>query len=79
MRLNNKKIPYDQFVENIVIKRKIFTSGRAVYTAEYQTDRKTYSDTVTYNINEPEDVPFYDTWAREQLIKKLLIQINRGN
>jgi len=78
MRLENKQIPYDHFVENIVVKRKLFTSGKVLYTAEFKMNNVAYSDTISYHINEPEDVPYYDNWAREQLTRKLLIQINKG-
>ena len=78
MRLNNKTIPYEYFIENIIVKRKLFTSGRAVYTAEFNYNGHTYSDTITYHINEPEDVPYYDNFAKDQLSRKLLIQVNKG-
>jgi len=78
MKLNNKIIPYTYFIENLVIRRKLFTSGKAIYTGEFKTERDTYSDTVTFNIDLAEDIPEYDKFAREQLIRKLLFQINKG-
>jgi hypothetical protein len=74
----NKTVTYEQFVENIVVKRKLFTTGNVQYKGIFDFGNKTYTDTVTYHINEPEDIHYYDTFARDQLIRKLLIQINRG-
>ena len=77
MRLHNKKIPYQYFIENIKIKRKLFTSGKVIYTGEFSYEED-YIATVTYTIYEPEDVSYFDNFARTQLTQRLLAQINKG-
>lgn len=77
MRLH-KKISYEYFVENVVLKRKLYTSGKVVYNAAFKTRDNIYTDTASFFMNEPEDLSYYDAFARVQLTKKLLAQVNKG-
>jgi hypothetical protein len=77
MRLN-RSITYDQFLERIVVKRKLLNNGSATYKGFITIGDVNYMDEIKFQINEPEDIPYYDTFARDQLIRKLLNKINRG-
>jgi hypothetical protein len=77
MRLN-RNITYDQFLEILVVKRKLLNNGNVTYKGFITIGNVNYIEEIGFHINEPEDIPYYDTFARDQLIRKLLIKINRG-
>ncbi len=73
-----RQITYEEFVKRIIIRRKLYTTGRVEYTGEFEMYGSLYKDKLNYKMNEPEDLSYYDTFAREQLIRKLLRQVNKG-
>ena len=77
MRLQ-RNITYMDFVNGVSVKRKLYTTGMVEYKGEFKMHGNLYTDNVSYNMNEPEDLSYYDNFAREQLIRKLLKQVNKG-
>ena len=73
-----RNITYEQFVDNVIIRRKLYATGRVEYKGEFEMNGSLYSENLNYKMNEPEDLSYYDTFAREQLIRKLLKQVNNG-
>lgn len=75
MRLQ-RNITYIDFVNKVSVKRKLYTTGRVEYKGEFKMHGCLYTANVSYKMNEPEDLSYYDDFAREQLIKKLIKQVN---
>lgn len=73
-----RQITYEEFLKNVIIRRKLYTTGKVVYTGEFEMHGSSYRDKLSYKMNEPEDLSYYDTFAREQLVRKLLRQVNIG-
>lgn len=73
-----RNITYIDFVEGVSIKRKLYNTGKVEYKGEFKMNGDLYFENVSYKMNEPEDLSYYDDFAREQLIRKLLKQVNRG-
>lgn len=73
-----RQITYEDFLNKVIIRRKLYTTGRVEYTGEFEMYGDVYTDNLNYKMNEPEDLSYYDTFARQQLTRKLLRQVNKG-
>ncbi len=77
MRLQ-RNITYEEFVNKVIIRRKLYTTGKVVYNGEFKMHGKLYTEKLNYKMNEPEDLSYYDDFARQQLVRKLLRKVNKG-
>ncbi len=73
-----RQISKEEFYKRLIVKRKLYTNGKVEYTGEFEMYGDTYSDNLKYKMNEPEDLWYYDNFAREQLSRLLLKQVNNG-
>lgn len=73
-----RQITYEDFLNRLIVRRKLYTNGRVEYTGEFEMYGDIYKDKLNYKMNEPEDLSYYDNFAREQLIRRLLKQVNKG-
>ena len=73
-----RNITYENFVNSVIIRRKLYTTGKVAYNGEFEMNGILYTEKVDYKMNEPEDLSYYDNFAREQLMRRLLRQVNKG-
>ncbi len=73
-----RNLTYETFVNSVIIRRKLYTTGKVLYNGEFEMNGILYTEKVDYKMNEPEDLSYYDNFAREQLMKRLLRQVNKG-
>jgi len=82
MKLKDKlavHVPYETFLKELKISRKIYDSGKLEYIGKYKDPHGiVFTDELELKLHLVEEIDDYDSFAVDQLAESIMLQINKG-